>query len=753
MPDPSPHFNTVEIPDGVHDCFTRFGWKPESAWFIVPTRLENDGTLATSWLAAGDEGLFVVSANGTSRSFVWSDIKELGTEPVNNGGILWAIQDAGPVELIRFVAADAPLFGTLASSVNRELEIRRDSKGAVGDVRGEAARAIEKHRERYCASCGRSLPRGTKICRTCLPRASTLRRILSFSLPYKRQLILMAGLMVGGSLIQLIPPQITRVLVDDVLLSPGRAGLLGWLVSLLALVLIAQHAVNIWRARIGIRIGCLVTNDIQGAAFNHLQSLSMAYFNRQQTGALMSRINSDARQMQGFLVEGLQFTVVNLLTIVGVAAVLLWMNPFLGFLVLLPSPLVVLLSVVVWRRIHRRFRLLWVAMSAVSSYLNDALSGVRVIKAFGREDAERGRFARRLATARERTIAAEQIWQTLTPILNLLVQSSLVLVWYFGAWEVYGDRMTTGELIAYIGYLALIFGPLQLLTRLNDWLTRSLTAAARVFEILDTENEVIEREDAKPISNCVGNIELRNVSFGYDKHQPVLKQLSLHIQAGAMTGIVGKSGAGKSTFINLLGRLYDVDEGAVLLDGVDVRELCVADLRRHVGYVLQEPFLFSGSVADNIAYARPESDAEAVMEAAIAANAHDFIMRLSEGYDTYVGERGARLSGGERQRIAIARALLQDPKILILDEATSSVDTETEQKIQEALARLVAGRTTIAIAHRLSTLRHAGKLVVLDDGHLVEEGSHEELMRIEGGVYRQLVEIQTEWNSTIAIGG
>ncbi len=746
------------VPDTVARALEAARFHPESSHFCVPSRFSPEGNYRGAWMVADDARVAVVTVNGAGVAEVtWeasiSEVRQATIHSVTGGGSLILHLSDGPKEITRFDVGQTSLFGGFAHCLKRQSERLNDPDNApAGTMRAECRQVLEKQRALYCSKCRRLLPRNTSICRFCVEKGSTLRRILTFSLPYWRYLALMAFLMVGGTALQLIPPQITRVLIDDVLLSPDQQHRLLGLVGLMAFVMIVVCGVGIARARLGIWVGCHVTNDVQARAFNHLQALSLSFFNKQQTGALMSRVNNDARQMQGFLVDGIQYTAVNILTVIGVAAVLIWMNPFLGMLVLLPTPFVVLLSAYVWRRIGRRFRLLWVAMASVTSYLNDALSGIRVIKSFGREESEKERFSRRLAHARSRTIAAEQTWQTLVPILNLIVQSSLLLVWYFGAFEVYGGRLTVGGLVAYVGYLGMIYGPLQLLTRLNDWLTRSLTAAARIFEVLDTQADIEEKSDAVAMPDVSGNIQVRNVTFGYEKHLPVLKHVSLDIPAGEMVGLVGKSGAGKSTLINLIGRLYDVDEGEILLDGVNLRDIKVQHLRQNIGFVLQDTFLFNGTVAENIAYARPNADRVEVLKAAVSANAHGFIMNLPDGYDTIVGERGARLSGGERQRIAIARTLLQDPKILILDEATSSVDTETEARIQHALAHLVRGRTTLAIAHRLSTLRHATKLVVIEDGEIVEEGTHAELMSREDGIYRKLVTIQTEWSRVIGVG-
>lgn len=748
------------VPENVIACLEEHGFASESTFVCVSSRLLNDCRYGASWFVVARGAIAVVEEQEGDLDFwscSWDEVSGARTQALTGGGVLILNLKGKAREVIRYTGGEAGLFGGINGCISRQAKRlkKAEDRQSVGHVelKRDLQSVLEKNRKLFCSTCEFPLPKNSSVCPYCLQKAFTLKRILAFTVPYRTQLIAMGVLMVSGTFIQLIPPQITRVLVDDVLTSEAAASQLWVLIVALAGIMILNRVIEITRARTAVKVGGYVTRDIQVKTFDHLQLLSLGYFNQQQTGALMSRVNNDARQMQGFLVDGLQFTVVNVLQIVGIGIVLLWMNPLLGFLVLVPTPLAVLLSAAIWKKIFRRFRLSWIAVSSVASYLNDALTGVRVIKAFGQEHKESDRFMDRTEHARDRMIDAEQTWQTLIPVLNLLIQSSVLLVWYFGAFEVYGGDMTVGELIAYVAYLTMIYGPLQLLTRLNDWLTRALTAAARLFEILDVEPAIRNESDVVSMPKVRGDIELKEVTFGYERHDPVLKEVSFKIEAGQMVGLVGHSGAGKSTVINIIGRLYDVDEGMVTLDGQDLRSIELTDLRKHVGYVLQETFLFNGSVFENIRYARPTASHAEVIEAAIAANAHEFIMKLPEAYDTYVGERGVKLSGGERQRIAIARALIHDPKILILDEATSSMDTETELKIQEALSHLIQGRTTIAIAHRLSTLRHANRLIVLDKGEVAEEGTHAELMEKPDGIYRKLVNIQTEWNELIGVGG
>jgi ATP-binding cassette subfamily B protein len=386
----------------------------------------------------------------------------------------------------------------------------------------------------------------------------------------------------------------------------------------------------------------------------------------------------------------------------------------------------------------------------LSALVNDSLSGMRVIKAFGQEGEESNKFNRKSAAFRDAGIDLENKWSIYSPTLQLLIMSGTVLVWFVGGKLVVGGKMTLGDVVAYSGYLMMFYRPIFILNRMVQQITSSISAAERVFDVIDTEPLVQDSPTAVPMPAIQGGIEFRHATFGYDQFKPVVKDFNVTIQPNEIIGLIGKSGAGKSTFINLVCRLYDVNKGAILVDGIDLREIKYHDLRSQIGVVLQETFLFNGTIFENIAYAKPEASFEEVIDAAIAAHAHEFILKKPDGYDTEVGERGNRLSGGEKQRISIARAILRDPRILILDEATSSLDTETEKKIQEALRNLTKGRTTIAIAHRLSTLRNCSRLLVIEEGKLVEAGTHEELMEKQG-VFYNLVSLQTELQKIIAL--
>lgn len=609
-------------------------------------------------------------------------------------------------------------------------------------TKGEPIPAIED-KVHACPKCGRPLPEDTEICVACLNRGKTLLRLFQFARPYRLRLFWGTLLILAGTLLELLPPYLTLHLVDDVL-TKGETQLFVPLMLALVGSRVLMMFTQMARGRNVAYLSSGVAVDIRTQLFKKLMQQSLSFYDRRNVGSIMSRVTNDTGALYDVLVDGVPITVNQGALLIGIPIAMLIVNWEIAIFALLPIPVVMITMHFFRRKMMRVWSRFWHSWSRLSSSLNGTLQGTRVVKAFHGETREETKFEKRVRDLAHTGYVAELGWSNVFPFVMFTMSLSAFIVWWVGGNAVLGGAMTLGQLTAFLGYVAMLNQPLGMIQRIIDWTSRSLTAAERVFEILDSPPEVDDAPDAVPMPEIKGDVKFHDVHFGYDKGREILHGIEIEVKAGEMIGLVGPSGAGKSTLINLLLRFYDPTQGYIEVDGVPLKKIKVEDYRRQVGVVLQESYLFPGSIRDNIAYGRPDATLEDIMDAAKAANAHDFIVNLPDGYDTYVGERGQRLSGGERQRIAIARAILHNPRVLILDEATASVDTETERLIQEALERLVAGRTVVAIAHRLSTLRNADRLIVMENGRVVETGTHDELNNLENGVYAKLVKMQLE---------
>ncbi len=571
-------------------------------------------------------------------------------------------------------------------------------------------------------------------------------RVLSYIPKYKGMLVATILIILLSSVVNILQPYLTgTVLYDEVLGGKGPlAGKIFTLVGMLVLISGVSVFLGIMRGRVGAQLSGNIIFDIKTEVFGAMQKLGMRFFTSKRTGNLLNRVNSDALDIQYFLNDGLPIFIINAITILGVGLVLFITNPVLSFTVLIPVPIIALII----KKSTRKFKKLkwhsWHRSSKLNSLINDTLLGIRVVKAFGREKNEVKRFEfanEELYKNRLREgVASAKVF----PLLSWIMSAAAVFVWGIGGVQVLGGSLTFGQLMTFVGYLTLLYEPMNFMVKTFDWWTNCMNSAQRIFEVTDRQPDVLEAENPVHIENLCGNIELKNVTFAYEPNRNVLKNVSFSVKEGEMIGLVGHSGAGKSTITNIITRLYDVNEGEVLIDGINVKNIKKDDLHSNISMVLQDTFLFSGTIAENIAYGRPDASFEEIVAAAKSAYAHEFIIKLPEGYETEIGKRSVNLSGGEKQRISIARAILMNPKILILDEATASLDTETEKKIQDALDKLVQGKTTIAIAHRLSTLRNADRLVVVENGKIVEVGTHEELFDKKDGVYHNMARKQLE---------
>jgi ATP-binding cassette subfamily B protein len=642
---------------------------------------------------------------------------------------------------------DKGLLGAWRFTLGQNLQAMRVVDGFRDQVEAHVSgAAVAAPAQDSCPSCKAPLDPEQDDCPICTkvlhtpPSTWTLLRLWRFAMPYKGQLALGFLLMLASTGAHMIPPYLTKPLMDNVLV-PYQTGqhidtrlVYQYMGGLFGASVVAW-LLGWWRTYILAVVSERMGADMRSETYEHLLRLSLEFFGGKRTGDLMSRIGSGSDRICVFLSLHLLDFLSDVLMIVMTGAILFSMNAKLAAITLLPLPIIAWMIHVVRDKLRTGFEKIDRVWGEVTNVLADTIPGIRVVKAFAQEKREAARFRE----ANKHNLAVNdklnKVWSLFSPTVSFLTELGLLVIWCFGIWQVSRGEITVGTLTSFIAYSGRFYVRLDSMSRIVSVTQKSASAAKRIFDILDHVSSVPDPVNPVKVDKVAGNIALRDVGFRYG-NRAVNRGITLNIKAGEMVGLVGHSGSGKSTLVNLICRFYDVSEGAILLDGTDIRSFAVADYRRHIGLVLQEPFLFFGTIADNIAYGKPDATREQIIASARAAHAHEFILRLPQGYDSMVGERGQGLSGGERQRISIARALLIDPPILILDEATSSVDSETEKEIQKALDNLVQGRTTIAIAHRLSTLHRADRLVVLDRGEVVEEGNHDTLMAREGAYYR-----------------
>ncbi len=673
----------------------------------------------------------------------WSFSDHLKLQLHDHAGVanLELIDQSGRLANWRFTLAQNPVAHRVVQHFQVELA------KSLGKFKPELAEATQP----LCPTCWVPLPPDQDECPACSsenltpPSTWTLLRLWRFAKPYKGQLLAGFALTLASTAATLVPPYLTMPLMDDILLPYQNGQDIDVNLTLIYLSALLAAAILAWvlgwaktyiLALVSERIGA----DLRTTTYQHLMKLSLEYFGGKRTGDLMARIGSESDRICLFLSMHLLDFATDVLMILMTAVILISIDPWLALVTLLPLPFIGWAIHVVRDKLRYGFEKIDRIWSEVTSVLADTIPGVRVVKAFAQEERESDRFK----LANEHNLAVNdrvnRVWALFSPTITLLTEIGLLVVWAFGIWQIANDAITVGMLTACLAYIGRFYTRLDSMSRIVAFTQQAATASKRIFDILDHVSSVPEPTQPVKLTKVEGLIELNNVGFRYG-NRSVTRGINLKIAPGEMIGLVGHSGSGKSTLVNLICRFYDVAEGTIRLDGVDIRSIAVADYRRNIGLVLQEPFLFFGTIAENIAYGKPNATRAEIISAARAAHAHEFILRLPHGYDSLVGERGQSLSGGERQRISIARALLIDPQILILDEATSSVDSTTEKEIQKALDNLVKGRTTIAIAHRLSTLRKADRLIVLDRGQIIEQGGHDQLMALNG-VYRRMYETQ-----------
>ncbi|MFM7250336.1 MAG: DUF1854 domain-containing protein [Planctomycetaceae bacterium] len=765
---------TGPLPAPVRAALGAAGLNHRPVLVAVDTDVSLDGEPGREWLFVTPDHLSVVAerplpaaaaaaapagdGGAVLRVVPWRDVAQVRTSAGVGGGMLQVKAEGDWVDLVRFSNALATRF----HKVSRTLDLARDRPRADdGGLAPDAvappapAGAGEELDPPRCGSCGLRQSTRDEACPRCMQKGRILARVSQLLRPHARGAVGLCLLTLLGVVAELVPPKLQQFMVDDIL--SARAGEEGGavggfpdfktalLVVVLALALsrILLSVVGMLKGRLATAIGTGLTGTLRREMVDKLQDLSIAYYDRHQVGSMISRVAHDSEVLHGLMHQITGGFLLQIVQLVGVGAMLVWINPKLALFTLIPVPLVILGSWVFWRHVYPRHYRLWDASSKQMAALSGMLSGIRVVKAFAQEPRERDRFARASDHLSTWRLWVEHTNSTYAAAMQIVFGLGGLIVWYVGGRDVIGGEMSLGQLIAFLAYLAMFYAPLGALSNFTTWLTSFLSGSQRVLELLDTPVTIPEASAPEAWTEPRGAIRFRNVTFGYDRNQPVLRDVSFEVSPGEMIGIVGRSGSGKTTLVNLLGRFYEAQEGAIEIDGIDIRRLSTKQLRERLGIVFQDSFLFRGTIWKNLAYGRPDSTIERGLEAAKAAGAHDFLCRQPLAYETLLGEHGAGLSGGEKQRLSIARTLLYDPRILVLDEATSNIDAEAEKSIQEALAVLVRGRTTIAIAHRLSTLRNADRILAFDRGRLAEQGTHAELLAADG-IYARLVRIQTQ---------
>ncbi len=608
--------------------------------------------------------------------------------------------------------------------------------------------AIFDQFNRSCPTCGRLYrDQRNRVCEHCVNRKGVFGRLMGYFWVFKKQLLIVLLCLLGTTALSLISPYISgTILYDEVISETGsmhEAKYVYIWVGVITGIALLSMGIGIIQNRTNAYMSTRVTRNMKNDVFRAMQRLSLSYFNANPTGRLINRVNYDAERIRGFFIDGVPYFISHVLSYIVLTVLLFSINWKLTLILYAPIIPVVLILKFALPKLWRCYWHQWRRSSSLNTMMNDSLSGFRVVKAFAKEDAETRRFYEYSTKLYKANLKTQKMSMFIFPIISVLIAATCHAMWGFAGIEVMGKTMTYGELTVYMGYTGMIFGPLSFFTNFTNMVTDTMNSAVRMFEVLDTRPEIVEAAEPIRMDRIEGEIVFDHVNFHYNPNRPILKDISFTIKKGDHVGLVGHTGSGKSTIANLITRMYDTVSGTITIDGVDIKEIEMNSLRRNVAIVSQEVYIFRGTIMDNIRYGRPEATRAEVIAAAKAANAHDFILKFPEGYDTMVGIGSRSLSGGERQRVSIARALLMDPSLLILDEATAAMDTETELLISEAIERVSAGKTTISIAHRLSSLKDCNYLMAIEGGEIAEIGTAEELLE-KKGIYHRLWTLQTE---------
>lgn len=755
-----------ELPQPVKDVLLKEGLNTDSVILSVKSDMNNDELFSDCYVFFDEKGLYFAEMSEEVLPEKKSR-KKLSFSPRLLNLVCTPMGDIDEMLVERNLSTgrltykkDGEYYSVCFFSLGLISHFEELSKVFNAFKKGEDYKAlIRKPDGGVCKKCGAPVPPGKSYCPKCEKQSATVKRLFTFFDDAKGKMIfIIAAILVKTAMSLILPQFSTQKLYDDILnpASPESYDVL--LNSLISLVLtvVGLKLINSLFTLIYqyVLAGVLpkVIYSVKLKIFTAMQHLSLGFYTQKQTGSLMERVTRDSNNIYWFFVDGFPYVITSGVTVAGIL-VIMFMTSAKLTLMLLAASLIIVVAYPIFERIFRKLHHeVWVHNARLTSKVSDSINGHRIIKAFSKEEDELSEFEKLSTDLKTAEIKVSNTESTVFPLLSIIVYflGALVLG-YGGVLAVKYNELTVGELLKFVVYLGMLQSPIEFLSWVTNWWARCIDSVRRVFEITDSKPDIEERENAVDIKDLNGDIEISKLTFSYEPARPVIKNLSLKIDAGKMLGIVGKTGAGKTTISNLIARLYDPDEGSVKIDGVDVKDLKFSVLRKNIGIVSQDIFLFMGTIADNIRYAKPDATDDEVIAAAKAASAHGFITALPDGYETRVGSGGQDLSGGERQRISIARTIIQNPKILILDEATAAMDTETERNIQNSLSALKSGRTTIAIAHRLSTLRDADELAVIKDGECVEFGTYDELLNKKGEYYK-MFKLQEEALKFIGIG-
>lgn len=740
-----------DLPLPVRDCLENAGLSTASLIYFSKSDMNNERMFSDCYVMFDEKGVYCAEFNEPvlpkkkSRkklefkpellklsSTPVSDIDEMLVEQYLSTGELTYKKDGEYYSLCSFTIGKLSQFEELARVFNA-LKQGKDYTLYINSAPASV-----------CQKCGAPTPPGKILCPKCDTRSSTVKRLFSFFAEAKGKMIfIIAAILLKTALSLILPQYSTQTLYDEILNPESALSYEALLSALFSLVLtvagikILNNVFTMFYQYVLAGVLPKVIYSIKLKIFTAMQSLSLGFYTQKQTGSLMERVTRDSNNIYWFFVDGFPYVITSVVTVAGIVVIMFLTSAKLT-LTLLAASLVIFVAYPLFNKLFRKLHHeVWVQNARLTSKVSDNINGHRIIKAFSKEEDELSSFTKISDGLKDAEIKISNTQSTVFPLLSVIVYAlGAIVLGYGGVLAVKYNELTVGELLKFVVYLEMLQSPIDFLSWVTNWWSRCIDSVRRVFEITDTKPEITESANAVSLPDLKGEIKLSELTFEYEPARPVIKNLSLKIEAGKMLGIVGKTGAGKTTISNLIARLYDPKEGVVKIDGVDVKEIKTETLRKNIGIVSQDIFLFMGTIADNIRYAKPDATDSEVIAAAKAASAHGFITALPDGYETRVGSGGQDLSGGERQRISIARTIIQNPKILILDEATAAMDTETERNIQNSLTALKSGRTTIAIAHRLSTLRDADCLAVIDGGECTEFGTFKELMDKKGDYYR-----------------